>query len=80
MGDVDAPGSRSDLADFEDWENMSPAEQEDSIADFIKNFLLYIDLVNIFVIRQGVRIDLTDDRIDPRDGYRLQYEKYGFEG
>ena len=29
---------------------------------------------------QGLRIDLTDDRIDPRDGYRFQYEKYGFEG
>ncbi len=71
---------RSDLADFEDWENMTPSEQEDSIADFIKNFLLYIDLVNIFVTRQGLRIDLTDDRIDPRDGYRFQYEKYGFEG
>ena len=40
----------------------------------------YIDLVNIFVTRQGLKIDLTDDRIDPRDGYRFQYEKYGFEG
>jgi len=71
---------RSDLADFDDWENMTTAEQEDSIADFIKNFLLYIDLVNIFVTRQGLRIDLTDDIIDPRKGYRFQYEKYGFEG
>ena len=64
---------RSDLSDFGDWENMTPTEQEDSIADFIKNFLLYIDLVNIFVTRQGLRIDLTDDRIDTRDGDRFQY-------
>ena len=71
---------RSDLADFDDWENLSSEEQEDSIAAFIKNFLLYIDLVNLFVTRQGIKIDLTDDRIDPRDGYRFQYEKYGFEG
>ena len=71
---------RSDLADYDDWENLSSEEQEDSIAAFIKNFLLYIDLVNLFVTRQGIKIDLTDDRIDPRNGYRFQYEKYGFEG
>ena len=71
---------RSDLTDFDDWENLSSEEQEESIAAFIKNFLLYIDLVNLFVTRQGVKIDLTDDRIDPRDGYRFQYEKYGFKG
>ena len=71
---------RSDLADFDDWENLSSEEQEESIAAFIKNFFLYIDLVNLFVTRQGIKIDLTDDRIDPRNGYRFQYEKYGFEG
>jgi hypothetical protein len=71
---------RSDLADFENWEKLSSEEQEKSIAAFFKNFLLYIDLVNLFVTRQGIKIDLTDDRLDPRDGYRFQYEKYGFEG
>ena len=30
---------RSDQADFDDWENLSSEEQEESIAAFIKNFL-----------------------------------------
>ncbi|MBF0239415.1 MAG: hypothetical protein HQM12_17065 [SAR324 cluster bacterium] len=71
---------QSDIGNFEDAESMTPEEQEDEIAKFVKNFLLYIDLVNLFITRQGVKLDLTDDRIDPRVGIRFLYEKYGFEG
>ena len=59
---------------------MSTSEQEDSIADFIKNFLLYIDLVNIFVTRQGLRIDFTDDRIDPRDDIDFSMKNMDLKG
>ena len=41
---------------------------------------MYLDLTKIVVTRRGVKFDLTDDRIDPRVGVRLQYENYGFEG
>ncbi len=63
-----------------DLENLPPAEQEDSLATFIKNYFMYIDLVSMFVWRNGFYIDYTDDRIDPRVGVRFQFERYGFEG
>ncbi len=61
-------------------EELSPEEQEEAIATFVKNFLMYINLVNIVIRRDGLYIDYTDDRIDPREGVRFQYEHWGFEG
>ena len=72
--------SQSDLADFANFENKTSEEQEKEVAVFIKHLLMYLDLTNIVVTRRGVKFDLTDDRIDPRVGVRLQYENYGFEG
>ena len=61
-------------------EDRSPEEQEKGIATFIKNFFMYTALVNMIVQRNGIYIDYTDDRTDPRIGVRFQYENWGFEG
>jgi hypothetical protein len=61
-------------------DELPPEEQEEVIATFVKNFLMYIGLVNIVIRRDGLYLDYTDDRIDPREGVRLQYEHWGFEG
>lgn len=66
--------------DFENFENKTSEEQEKEIAVLIKYFLMYLDLTNIVETQRGVKFDLTDDRIDPRVGVRLQHENYGFEG
>ncbi|MGA0160164.1 MAG: hypothetical protein ACO3NG_17090, partial [bacterium] len=71
--DLDA----SDLgANIEDLPSQSSSEQEQSIAIFYKNMLKYFDLQRLVVRRQGILIDRTDDRIDPRNGLRLQYEHW----
>ena len=61
-------------------ENQSASEQENSIAIFYKNLLKYFDLQKFLVRRQGILIDRTDDRIDPRNGIRFQYERWDSEG
>lgn len=70
----------SDLIDSEIINEGTPQEQEDEFAAFIKNLLKYYNLTRVFVRRQGFNLDLTDDRIDPRKGFRFKFENYGFEG
>ena len=69
-----------DLIDSSIINEGSAQEQEDEFAKFIKNLLKYYNLTRIFVRRQGINLDLTDDRIDPRKGFRFKFENYGFEG
>jgi len=70
----------SDFIDSSVIKNGTPQEQEDEFAKFIKNLLKYYNLTRVFVRRQGLNLDLTDDRIDPRKGIRFKFENYGFEG
>ena len=70
----------SDLIDPEIINDGTPQQQEDEFAGFIKNLLKYYNLTRVFVRRQGVNLDLTDDIIDPRNGIRIKFENYGFEG
>ena len=71
--DLDA----SDLGtNINELSSQSASEQEQSIAIFYKNMLKYFDLQRLVVRRQGMLIDRTDDRIDPRNGLRLQYEHW----
>ena len=70
----------SDLANFDELENRPPSEQENEIAEFVKNLLKYFNLNKIYVSRRGLLIDYTDDQIDPRSGIRFNFENYFFEG
>ncbi len=71
---------KSDLGvDFEGAENLTPEEQEELIGTYVKHLLMYFDLSKIVITRQGIKIDYTDDRIDPRVGVRFQYEHWGFD-
>lgn len=65
---------------FDDFDNLSSAQQEQEIGILVKHLLMYFDLQKIFFTRNGFRIDYTDDRIDPRIGFRFFYERWGFEG
>ena len=53
---------------------------KDQILQLPHPILLACILTRIFVRRQGINLDLTDDRIDPRKGFRFKFENYGFEG
>lgn len=57
------------------------AEEEDSevTEERFYQYLRFLDLQRIFVVRRGLYIDDTDDRRDPHVGYRFQFERYGFE-
>ena len=46
------------------------------LAAVYKNLFLYLDLQFPFISRVGFLVDLTDDRIDPRTGYRFEYERF----
>ncbi len=56
-------------------------DEEDSEAteERFYQYLRFLDLQRIFVVRRGLYIDDTDDRRDPHVGYRFQFERYGFE-
>lgn len=56
-------------------QSNDPDEQREEIANVYRNFFLYIDLQSLLFYRGGFLVDLTDDRIDPRTGYRFQYER-----
>ena len=71
---------KSDFITIDKLKGLSTAEQEERFAASIKNILKYYQLTKIFVQRSGLKIDSTDDRIDPRVGVRFQYENYGFKG
>ena len=45
-----------------------------------KNLLKNFDLQKFLIRRQGILIDRTDNRVDPRNGIRLQYERWDSEG
>ncbi len=70
----------SDFLDVSIINEGTSQQQEEEFAKFIKNLLKYYNLTRVFVRRQGLKLDLTDDRIDPRKGFRFQFENYGFEG
>ena len=70
----------SDFVDSSIINEGTTQEQEDEFAKFIKNLLKYYNLTRVFVRRQGINLDLTDDKIDPRKGFRFKFENYGFEG
>ena len=70
----------SDFLDSSIINDGTSQQQEDEFAKFIKNLLKYYNLTRVFVRRQGLNLDLTDDRIDPRKGIRFKFENYGFEG
>ena len=73
--------NESDLgSNIDNLENQSASEQEYAISVFYKNLLKYFDLQKFLIRRQGILIDRTDNRVDPRNGIRLQYERWDSEG